>query len=215
MSFEAEQLRISVKSQQNRAGVLSASSSMAWVLTGCHVWLCHAGAHSSRGTALDFTAAGSAEDTHFQGVKFSWVWTAAQRELRQDALCLSLSWKSCNCLDNHHPPHVWKWKLFSQCLEKQEWWKPWKVTMSQHCWKWNSRRYQLRLLLRRRLTSDPGNKECEMTFLIWKAIKILQQVLYLKCACSSAEACKFVINNAYFFESCCCASVLWPFNLSA
>lgn len=62
---------------------------------------------------------------------------------------------------------------------------------------------------------DPGNKEYEMAFFIWKAIKILQQVLFLKCACASADVCKFVINNAYFFESCCCASVLWIFNLSA
>lgn len=77
------------------------------------------------------------------------------------------------------------------------------------------RTYRLHLLLPRRPTSDPGNKECEMTFSMWRAIKILQQVLYLKWACSGAEACKFVVNNAYFLESCCCASVLWIFNLSA
>lgn len=72
-------------------------------LAGCHVWPCCAGARSSQSTALDFTAAGSAEDRQLQGLKFSWVWTAAQHELHQGALCLSLFWKLCNCLNTIIP----------------------------------------------------------------------------------------------------------------
>lgn len=72
-------------------------------LPGCHVWPCHAGARSSQGTALGFRAAGRAEDRQFWAVQLSWVWAAAQPELHQDALCLSLFWKSCSCLDTIIP----------------------------------------------------------------------------------------------------------------
>lgn len=77
MSIEAEQLRISVKITHTKKKMVQVClvllPSQPECFTGCDAWPCDVVSHSSQGTALNFTAVASAENTQSQGEKFVWV----------------------------------------------------------------------------------------------------------------------------------------------
>lgn len=120
ISFAAEQLRIPVKSQQSGAGVLSASSSMAWVP-----------ARLPCVTVPRWSSQQPGHSSGFHSCRQSWGQTVLSSAAQLSVSC-STAWTAPGCPLSftflevmqlpwyHHPPHEWKWKLFSQCLEKQE-----------------------------------------------------------------------------------------------
>lgn len=209
MPFEAEQLRISVKSQQNRAGVLSASSSIAWV--------------PDRLPCVTLPCCSSQQprhDSEFHSCRQCWGQTVPRSEAQLSVNC-STVWAELGCPLSftfleivHHPPHLWKWEMFSQRLEKQKWWNAWKATMSQHCWKWNRGRYWLHLLLPRRLTSDPGNRDVKWRFWCGGLLRYFNRCSTWNVPVQVQRLANLLLTMLIFLKTYC-ASVLWIFNLSA
>lgn len=153
MSFEAEQLRVPVKSQQNCARVLSGSSFTAWVLHRLWcvtVWCCslQQPRHSSE----------------FHSCSKCRRQTVPRSEVYLGTLWISCSGIHATAMIPSFPSFA-KVKTVLTTFRKPER-HAWKAASRKQHWKHNRGHYLLHLLLPRRLTHDPGNKECEKIFLI-------------------------------------------------
>lgn len=150
-----------MKSQPNRAGVLSAGSLIARVpdrLRCVTVPCCH---QRQQGRSSEFHSCSKCRGQTFPRSK---VHLSVNRSTAgtQSVSPLSSTFLQVAPLPWYHHSFANMKTVLATLRETER--HAWKVTASEHCSKRNRGHYLLHLLLPRRLTSDPGNKKCWFWF---------------------------------------------------